>query len=303
MSDSSSYDEKNKAFMDEIKSWKVEKLKEFLQARSIPLGQNPARAKLLKNVYYASKLKLPVQKTMQEETEEIKSRSFQKLKLKSGVQLPHPNEIGNWVINKEIVIKLLPTTTYSDIETYAFDTHSSKALKEGHSLYSSDHVTSVSFNNLSDAVKFCYLKGTIVPQTRINDEEYESWVCLNKNGSILSAECKCIAGYGESCKHIFALLLFVEEHVRLGENVTCTSVKQKWGTRTQKRKLHEPDILQNISIKKVKPSIENKCLKLIRSLYDPRPYHLRQSNFTLEDWEAVAEATDLPKAKYTVRIF
>ncbi|XP_065671920.1 uncharacterized protein LOC136089769 [Hydra vulgaris] len=232
MSDSSSDDEKNKAFMDEIKSWKVEKLKEFLQARSIPLGQNPARAKLLKNVLYAS------------------------------VQLPHPNEIGNWVIHKEIVIKLLPTTTYSDIETYAFDTHSSKALKEGHFLYSSDHITSVSFNNLSDAVKFCYLKGTIVPQTRINNEEYESWVCLNKNGSILSAECKCIAGYGESCKHIFALLLFVEEHVRLGENVTCTSVKQKWGIRTQISKLHEPDILQNISIKKVKPSIENKCLKL-----------------------------------------
>ncbi|XP_065677301.1 uncharacterized protein LOC136092710 [Hydra vulgaris] len=249
MSDSSSDNEKIKPFMDEIKNWNVVKLKEFLQARSIPLGENPSKKKLLKNVYYANKLKLPLNKTVQEETDEIKSRSLQKLKLKSGVQLPHPFEIGNWVLEKEVLIS-------------------------------------------DKAVKFCYLKGTVVPQTRINDEEYESWVCLNKNGSIFTAECNCVAGYGESCKHIFALLLFVEEHVRLGDNVTCTSVKQKWGTKTQKRKLHEPDIFQNISIKKVKSSLENSNLKLSRFLYDPRPYYLKQSEFTKEDWEAVAEATD-----------
>ncbi|XP_012565144.2 uncharacterized protein LOC105849329 [Hydra vulgaris] len=292
MSDSSSDNEKIKPFMDEIKNWNVVKLKEFLQARSIPLGENPSKKKLLKNVYYANKLKLPLNKTVQQETEEIKSRSLQKLKLKSGVQLPHPFEIGYWVLEKEVVIKFLPTTDYLDIETYSFLTHSSKALKEGHSLYSSGHVTSVAFNSLSDAVNFCYLKGTVVPQTRINDEEYESWVCLNKNGSIFTAECNCVAGYGESCKHIFALLLFVEEHVRLGDNLTCTSVKQKWGTKTQKRKLHEADIFQNISIKKVKSSLENSNLKLSRFLYDPRPYYLKQSEFTKEDWEAVAEATD-----------
>ena len=291
MSDSSSGDEKNIDLKESYKSWKVTQLKEFLQARGVPLGENPTKKKLLRNVYYTAKLNLPIQKTPQEEDEEIKERICQKLKLKSGVQLPHPDEIGNWVVEKEAVVKLFPSTTYSDVENYAHITNSMKALKEGQSLYSSNHVTSVAYNSLSDAVKVRYIRGTVVPQTRVNDDPYDTWVCLNSDGSIFTAECGCLAGYGESCKHIFALLLFVEEHVRLGSNVTCTSVKQKWGAKSSKRKIHKPDLIQNISVKKVKLGLEKPLTKLKRCLFDPRPISSRNSNFTEKDWKAVAEAT------------
>ena len=61
----------------------------------------------------------------------------------------------------------------------------------------------VEFNNNSDCLKFCYVRGKVVPQTRIGENPYTVWVCLNTtNGDILTGECGCLAGYGESCKHV-----------------------------------------------------------------------------------------------------
>ena len=64
----------------------------------------------------------------------------------------------------------------------------------------------------------------MVPQTRVSEKPYKVWVCLNNLTSceILTGECGCIV----MCKHVFALLHFVEHHVSLGHNKTCMSKKQ-----------------------------------------------------------------------------
>ena len=58
---------------------------------------------------------------------------------------------------------------------------------------------------------------------------------------ILTGECGCIAGYSESCKHVFALLHFAEHHVLLDHNKTCMSKKQTWHETIKKgEKVHPP---------------------------------------------------------------
>jgi uncharacterized protein YodC (DUF2158 family) len=66
---------------------------------------------------------------------------------------------------------------------------------------------------------------------------------------MLTGECACIAGYGESCKHVFALLHFVENKVALGLNKTSTSKKQAWQETVSKKgeKIHQPVKMSQVS--------------------------------------------------------
>ena len=54
--------------------------------------------------------------------------------------------------------------TMSDMEAYL-----SKSVKEEKNLYESGHVTEVEYNNILDCLKFCYVRGKVVPQTRIGE--------------------------------------------------------------------------------------------------------------------------------------
>ena len=51
--------------------------------------------------------------------------------------------------------------------------------KRGENLYESGHVSEVEYYNISDCLKFCYVRGKVVPQTRIGENPYTVWVCLN----------------------------------------------------------------------------------------------------------------------------
>ena len=107
----------------------------------------------------------------------------------------------------------------SDIEAYLSKNNDGKSAKEGKNLYESGHVT--------------------------------VWVCLSTgNGDTLTGECGCLAGYGESCKHVSALLHYIEYEVRVGNNTTCTCIPQQWGrkTRNKQKKIHQPDKTKNLKI-------------------------------------------------------
>ena len=104
-----------------------------------------------------------------------------------------------------------------------------KALSERKSLFEPGYVSDVEFSGISSGVSFYYLRGKVVPQTRINEAPYMVWVCLRTaTGAVMTAECKCLAGMGERCKHVAALLHFIEMEVRSGNNKTRTSKTQKW---------------------------------------------------------------------------
>ena len=132
-----------------------------------------------------------------------------------------------------------------------------------------------------------------MPQTRIGESPYNVWVCLNtSNGDIHTGECGCLAGYGESCKHVSALLHYIEYKVRVGNNKTCTSIPQQWGKKTSKRKkIHHPDKTKNMRIKKASFETPEHGERLSRSLFDPRAPGDRSSHFGNEDWEKLAEAS------------
>uniref|UniRef100_A0A1X7UUJ3 SWIM-type domain-containing protein n=1 Tax=Amphimedon queenslandica TaxID=400682 RepID=A0A1X7UUJ3_AMPQE len=75
----------------------------------------------------------------------------------------------------------------------------------------------------------CTLK-KVRPSQRTNDKPHEAWVGLKKDaGDIITAHCSCMAGLGETCSHVAALLFKVEAFHRLElGKASCTSLPCVW---------------------------------------------------------------------------
>ena len=94
----------------------------------------------------------------------------------------------------------------------------------------------------------------MVLQTRVSEKPYKVWVCLNNLALCeILTECSCIAGYSESCKHVFALLHYVEHHVSLGHNKTRTSKKQTWHETVKDEKVYPPVRMNEVSFDRPHP--------------------------------------------------
>ena len=54
------------------------------------------------------------------------------------------------------------------------------------------------------------------------------WVGVKPDGEILCAHCNCMAGAGEACSHIAALLYTVMTGVRMQQETAITSERCQW---------------------------------------------------------------------------
>ena len=64
---------------------------------------------------------------------------------------------------------------------------------------------------------------------RINEKPLDSWVLANSGGGeITLAHCTCMAGLGESCSHIGAILFALENSTRVRKEATVTDVPAYW---------------------------------------------------------------------------
>ena len=277
---------------EELSKWKVEDLKSFLLARGVPLSSGGCRkTQLIEKVIFAEKLALPVLPSNDIRQKEIISTRLKKLVVDDVLQLPVPEDLK---LNSFEGNQYFPNITLEVITQYAELTSSMKGCREEKNFQFSGHVKSVSFNTIVDSIKYCYIKGTVVPQTRISEDSYIVWVCLYSSEYVFTAECTCVAGYSSSCKHVFALSHCIENEVRLGNNKTCTSKKQQWDVRVSKKreKIHQPCEISLVMFSRPHPENDDCEPGPSRKNYEPRSCADIDVKFTAEDWEAAAEATN-----------
>ena len=62
----------------------------------------------------------------------------------------------------------------------------------------------------------------------MTDTPPKAWIIVEQKGKILSAHCNCMAGLGETCSHVGALLFYVEAAVRIRDSKTVTQEKAYW---------------------------------------------------------------------------
>ena len=60
---------------------------------------------------------------------------------------------------------------------------------------------------------------------RMNETPLSPWIIKKKSGNILAAHCNFMAGLGESCSHIGAVLFYIEYATRIRDSKACTEEK------------------------------------------------------------------------------
>lgn len=60
------------------------------------------------------------------------------------------------------------------------------------------------------------------------------WVAVQDDGTILSGHCTCMAGLGEVCSHVAAVLFTLEEAVKIADGTSCTSLPCSWSRGSNK---------------------------------------------------------------------
>ena len=63
---------------------------------------------------------------------------------------------------------------------------------------------------------------------RLSAKPLKPWILAEKGGRILAAHCDCMAGLGEICTHVAALLFAIEATVKVRDSKTVTEEKAYW---------------------------------------------------------------------------
>ena len=63
---------------------------------------------------------------------------------------------------------------------------------------------------------------------RLSATPLRPWVAVEKIGSVLCAHCNCMAGLGEACSHIAAVLFALEANMQARKSMSSTSLPCSW---------------------------------------------------------------------------
>ena len=154
----------------------------------------------------------------------------------SDVLLPDPynKNLDGWFINP----KTLPPTTYGQLYRYLIktpgpftgeDLDAYKSL-DAYNYFISGHIKEIQLDPGND-LPVLFVKSLVDAGHIQSCAPYNPSILLDKKkGYVITAHCTCMAGCGEACSHIAAVLFAVEQLTRDGENCeeAKTSIKCIW---------------------------------------------------------------------------
>ena len=106
--------------------------------------------------------------------------------------------------------------------------------------YGKHLVGDLSVHTLTPVKSKVILTATVRHSQAVTGTPLKPWVAAEKGGTIISAHCTCMAGLGEACSHIAALLFSTEAYTRHMKNISCTSNPCEWLPPTMKNVPYAP---------------------------------------------------------------
>lgn len=128
-----------------------------------------------------------------------------------------------------------PKVTYPDLVTYLLlapspvtkeELKSYKSM-EAYNQFHCGWVREIGVKLFHDG-KVTLVHGRVMHSQRLSEAPTLTWIIAESDGYVLSAHCDCMAGLGESCSHVGAILFHIEATVRLSEKKTVTGEKAYW---------------------------------------------------------------------------
>ena len=104
---------------------------------------------------------------------------------------------------------------------------------DGYLLYESGHVEMVKRGDIQKHTQHFYLTAAVKPEQRQTQDRYSVWLLIERNGTIISGGCQCVAADDGTCKHVVATLFavcdFIEKKLQDKANAkSCTDLPCQW---------------------------------------------------------------------------
>ena len=132
--------------------------------------------------------------------------------------------------------QLWPEVEYPDIYNFLIATpslYTGDSLKAYKSLDAYNYYTSGWVDNVMVFTIHCR-PGTFLVTARVKHSQKLSappvkpWVAVEQQGMVVCAHCTCMAGLGEACSHVAALLFVLEANTQVKRRMACTSMPCSW---------------------------------------------------------------------------
>ena len=129
-----------------------------------------------------------------------------------------------------------PDVQYPDVYNYLVETPSLytrqqlKAYKslEAYMQFVDGWVGNFTVRSIPCAQHTCVVNARVRHSQRISATAVHAWVAAKQGGVVLCAHCTCMAGLGEACSHIAAILFTLDSNTRTKQSTSCTSLPCSW---------------------------------------------------------------------------
>ena len=128
-----------------------------------------------------------------------------------------------------------PDVTYADVYNYliltsSLTTDQLKAYRslEGYNHFSNGWVTNVTIIEMNVQPKSYLFTALVKHSQRLSLPPLKVWVAVKQSGEVLCAHCSCMAGLGEACSHVAAVLFTAEANTQTKRQFSSTSLPCSW---------------------------------------------------------------------------
>lgn len=221
---------------EDFVNWTVTSLKDFLALRG--LKQSGKKAELVARAFGAYELKAPKKFSQEEINKKLKEEYKQRL-------AKHHIDIDPKTLESEVWkddVKEWPQIDDGMLFSYILRVKAVDVEYIGK--YKDQKAYSYWLSGFVDTVyhavhnNFVFLGGNVSPSQRLNEDPHKVWICTegpNDKPKILTSWCTCIAGTGEACNHVIALLYKLNYALKKDYiSPACTSIPQGWNRGTKK---------------------------------------------------------------------
>ena len=132
--------------------------------------------------------------------------------------------------------QLWPEVEYPDIYNFLIATpslytgDSLKAYKslDAYNYYASGWVDNVKVFTIPSCPGTYLITARVKHSQKLSATPVKPWVAVEQQGMVVCAHCTCMAGLGEACSHIAALLFTVEANTQVKKRTAYTSLPCSW---------------------------------------------------------------------------
>ena len=128
-----------------------------------------------------------------------------------------------------------PNVFYPDVYNYLISTPSEythemlKAYKsmDGYNFFMNGWINNILVTMIDGTNKYIYT-ATVKHSQTLSASPLKVWVCCKLDGEVMAAHCTCMAGCGEACSHVAAVLFAAEANTIVKQQLSCTSLPCSW---------------------------------------------------------------------------